>query len=99
VIALSKLNRELEKDKSRRPPPDDLRESGAIEPDADLAGRLCNPDASYDEDGPDDGEDAAVNLLTTKQRNGPTGDVNLRFLKIYTRFESATKVSDEDLPG
>ncbi|HEV2454743.1 MAG TPA: DnaB-like helicase C-terminal domain-containing protein [Verrucomicrobiae bacterium] len=61
MIALSQLNREVEKDKSRRPLPDDLRESGAIEPDADLAGRLCKPDASYDEDGPDEGDDAAVN--------------------------------------
>jgi len=40
-----------------------------------------------------------VNLLIAKQRNGPTGDVNLTFLKSYTRFESAAKVSDEDMPG
>jgi len=39
-----------------------------------------------------------VNLLIAKQRNGPTGDVNLTFLKPYTRFESAAKVSDEDVP-
>ena len=39
-----------------------------------------------------------VNLLIAKQRNGPTGDVNLTFLKSYTRFESAAKVSDEDVP-
>ena len=40
-----------------------------------------------------------VNLLIAKQRNGPTGDVNLTFLKPYTRFESAAKISDEDLPA
>jgi len=40
-----------------------------------------------------------INLLIAKQRNGPTGDINLTFLKYYTRFESAaTKVSDEDVP-
>ena len=39
-----------------------------------------------------------VNLLIAKQRNGPTGDVHLTFLKSYTRFESAAKVSDEDVP-
>jgi replicative DNA helicase len=40
-----------------------------------------------------------VNLLIAKQRNGPTGDINLTFLKPYTRFESAAKVSDEDMPA
>ena len=43
-------------------------------------------------------EGLPVNLLIAKQRNGPTGDVNLTFLKSYTRFESAAKVSDEDVP-
>jgi replicative DNA helicase len=40
----------------------------------------------------------AVNLLIAKQRNGPTGDVPLTFMKSYTRFESAARVSAEDLP-
>ena len=40
----------------------------------------------------------AVNLLIAKQRNGPTGDVPLTFLRAYTRFESAAKVSAEDVP-
>jgi replicative DNA helicase len=40
-----------------------------------------------------------VNLLIAKQRNGPTGDVALTFLKAYTRFESAAKVSPEDVPS
>lgn len=99
VIVLSQLNRELEKDKSRKPRLSDLRESGAIEQDADLVGLLYKPDAGDDEGGsPEEADGVAVNLLIAKQRNGPTGDVNLTFLKPYTRFESAAKVSDEDMP-
>jgi len=79
----------------------DLRESGAIEQDADLVGLLYKPNADEEENaaGPAADEAAPVNLLIAKQRNGPTGDVNLTFLKSYTRFESAAKVSDEDVPN
>ena len=100
VIVLSQLNRELEKDKSRKPRLSDLRESGAIEQDADLVGLLYKPSAGEDEDAPaqEELDGIPVNLLIAKQRNGPTGDVNLTFLKSYTRFESAAKVSDEDVP-
>ena len=54
-----------------------------------------------DEDTPaaDEADGLPVNLLIAKQRNGPTGDVHLTFLKPYTRFESAAKVSDDDMPG
>jgi replicative DNA helicase len=101
VIVLSQLNRELEREKNRKPRMSDLRESGAIEQDADLIGLLYKPNADDDDGGgnpvPDDA--CAVNLLIAKQRNGPTGDVNLTFLKSYTRFESAAKVSDEDIPN
>jgi replicative DNA helicase len=99
VIVLSQLNRELEKDKSRKPRLSDLRESGAIEQDADLVGLLYKPNAGDDEDAPEEADGIPVNLLIAKQRNGPTGDVNLTFLKPYTRFESAAKVSEEDMPG
>jgi len=101
VIVLAQLNRELEKDKNRKPRLSDLRESGSIEQDADLVGLLYKP-ASDDEDGApmeEQSEGLPVNLLVAKQRNGPTGDVHLTFLKSYTRFESAAKVSDEDVPG
>jgi replicative DNA helicase len=101
VIVLSQLNRELEREKNRKPRMSDLRESGAIEQDADLIGLLYKPNADDEEGGgsPAPEEAAAVNLLIAKQRNGPTGDVNLTFLKSYTRFESAAKVSDEDVPN
>jgi replicative DNA helicase len=101
VIVLSQLNRELEKDKSRKPRLSDLRESGAIEQDADVVGLLYKPNAGDDEDAAatEEADGLPVNLLIAKQRNGPTGDVNLTFLKPYTRFESAAKVSDEDMPA
>ncbi|MFZ1071948.1 MAG: replicative DNA helicase [Verrucomicrobiia bacterium] len=100
VLVLSQLNRELERDKSRKPRLSDLRESGAIEQDADVVGLLYKPNAGEDDDNvtAEEPEGLPVNLLIAKQRNGPTGDVNLTFLKPYTRFESAAKVSDEDVP-
>jgi len=101
VLVLSQLNRELEKDKSRKPRLSDLRESGAIEQDADVVGLLYKPSSGDDDDGapPEEMDGVPVNLLIAKQRNGPTGDVNLTFLKSYTRFETAAKVSEEDMPS
>jgi replicative DNA helicase len=102
IIVLSQLNRELEREKNRKPRLSDLRESGAIEQDADVVGLLYKPSSGDDDEAgnPAAEEDAVpVNLLIAKQRNGPTGDVNLTFLKSYTRFESAAKVSEEDVPN
>ena len=100
VIILSQLNREMERDKSRKPRLSDLRESGAIEQDADIVGLLYKPASGEDEEGglvdPSEGE--PVNLLIAKQRNGPTGDVHLTFFKDYTRFENAARISPEDVP-
>jgi replicative DNA helicase len=95
VIALSQLNRELERDKNRRPRLSDLRESGAIEQDADLVGLLYRP-ASGDpeEDAAENPDSARLNLLIAKQRNGPTGDVPLVFLRQFTRFEPASKIAE-----
>ena len=100
VIVLSQLNRELEKDKNRKPRMSDLRESGSIEQDADVVGLLYRPVANDDDEGPSQDQEAVpVNLLIVKQRNGPTGDVNLTFLKSCTRFENAAKISGEDIPS
>ncbi len=100
VIVLSQLNRELEREKNRKPRLSDLRESGAIEQDADVVGLLYKPSNDDDDVGStsDELDAVPVNLLIAKQRNGPTGDVNLTFLKQYTRFENAAKVSGEDMP-
>jgi replicative DNA helicase len=104
VIVLSQLNREMEKEKNRKPQLSDLRESGAIEQDADVVCLLYKPKpkggSGEDDEGgaADDQEAERIDLVIAKQRNGPTGDVHLTFLKPYTRFESAAKVSDEDVP-
>jgi replicative DNA helicase len=103
IIVLAQLNREMEKDKSRKPRMSDLRESGAIEQDADLIGLLYKPASGDDDDNPTNAgeteEAVPVNLLIAKQRNGPTGDVNLTFLRSFTRFENAAKISDDDVPN
>lgn len=97
VVVLAQLNRELEKDKNRKPRLSDLRESGDIEQDGDLIGLLYKPATDDDDDGTEK-EATPVNLLIAKQRSGPCGDVYLTFLKPYTRFESAAKISADDLP-
>jgi replicative DNA helicase len=101
VIVLSQLNRELEREKNRKPRLSDLRESGAIEQDADVVALLYKPSSDDEESagaGPE-AEAVPVNLLIAKQRNGPTGDIHLTFLRPYTRFDSAAKVRDEDVPN
>jgi replicative DNA helicase len=103
VLVLSQLNREPEKrERGAEPRLSDLRESGAIEQDADVVGLLYRPGKSGSDDeeatGRDEQEAVPMNLLIAKQRNGPTGDVNLTFLRPFTRFESAAKVSDQDVP-
>src|SRR5262249_35353339 len=101
VIVLSQLNREVEREKGRAPRLSDLRESGTIEQDADLVGLLYRPVKQGEEDEPtSEPTDAIpVNLLIAKQRNGPANeDVHLTFMKIYTRFESAAKIHDGDVP-
>ena len=89
MLVLSQLNRELERDKDRKPKLSDLRESGSIEQDADVIGMLYKPRQDGDED--EDSGTVATNLLIAKQRNGPVGDVHLVFMKRFTRFEQAAR--------
>lgn len=96
VVVLSQLNRSVVKDKRARPTLEDLRESGAIEQDADVVGLLYRD--KEEDDAPIHCEAMPCTLTIAKQRNGPTDDVKLTFLKAYTRFESAARVSHDDLP-
>ncbi len=98
VLAVAQLNREVEKREDKRPRLSDLRESGAIEQDADLI-MFLHRDAAYkprrgaQEEAEPEEEDNSAQLVLAKNRHGPTGIVDLVFLGQYTRFENATDLA------
>jgi replicative DNA helicase len=84
VIALSQLNRSVEQRVDKKPVMSDLRESGAIEQDADLIMMIYREEV-YD---PNSTRKGIADIIITKQRNGPVGEIQLTFVGKYTRFEN-----------
>ena len=100
VIALSQLSRAVEARSGRRPVLSDLRESGAIEQDADVVIFVHRPEI-YGERFLDDGRtpsEGLAEITIGKQRNGPTGQILLSFIKEYARFENLALMPEEAVP-
>ncbi|MDP9254069.1 MAG: replicative DNA helicase [Verrucomicrobiota bacterium] len=91
IIVIAQLNRQPEARSGGKPRLSDLRESGSIEQDADLVGLLVRPEL-YEEDEDTRAEKAGeAELIIAKQRNGPVGEIQLTFLKEFTRFEDRAR--------
>ena len=98
IIVLSQLNRQPESRDEGKPRLADLRESGAIEQDADVVGLLLRPEVYEDDEDKREKLKGEANLVIAKQRNGPTGDVDLTFRGEFTRFEDRARVEEGDIP-
>jgi replicative DNA helicase len=88
IVALSQLSRASESRSNHRPQLSDLRESGALEQDADVVLFIYREEMYTNEGEPNPENEGVAEIIIGKQRNGPIGDVRLAFLKQYTRFEN-----------
>ena len=93
IIVVAQLNRQPEQREGGKPRLSDLRESGSIEQDADVVGLLVRPEYYAKDDDEKDEHEGKAELLIAKQRNGPTGEIPLTFVKRFARFESAIEES------
>jgi replicative DNA helicase len=98
IIVLSQLNRQPESRDEGKPRLSDLRESGAIEQDADVVGLLVRPEIYEDDIDKREKLKGEAQLVIAKQRNGPTGEIDLTFIGDYTRFEDRARVEEGDIP-
>jgi replicative DNA helicase len=95
IVLLAQLNRELEKRDDKRPILSDLRMSGAIEQDADVVMFLYRHEVYHQDEKP-----GVCEVIIRKQRNGPTGTVEVGYLKEQTRFVPRSEISvDIDIDG
>jgi len=88
VMALSQLSRAPEARSDRRPQLSDLRESGALEQDADVVVFIYREDLYGERNQPAADAQGVAEIIVGKQRNGPTGIVKLAFIREFTRFEN-----------
>jgi replicative DNA helicase len=99
VVALSQLSRQVEvRGGEKKPQLADLRESGAIEQDADVVMFVYRPSHAMGTDRDKDGNDISnmAEIIVSKQRNGPTGTIRLAFVREFARFENMAFVSEEE---
>ena len=88
IVVLSQLSRAPESRSDHRPQLSDLRESGALEQDADVVVFIYREDQYADKNAPPTDAQGVAELIVGKQRNGPTGVVKLAFIREFTRFEN-----------
>jgi len=98
IVILSQLNRQPDSRDEGKPRLSDLRESGSLEQDADLVGLLVRPEVYADDKSEKEAQKGKATLFIEKQRNGPTGKIDLTFLNEYTRFEDAARIEAGDIP-
>jgi replicative DNA helicase len=94
IIVIAQLNRQPDIRGGGKPRLSDLRESGSIEQDADVVGLLVRPEFYETDEKAKQELSGVAELIIAKQRNGPTGEVPLTFLKQYTRFESRAETRE-----